>query len=71
MLVMEARPVGGSTSVRSPSPIKVHGTHPFQRKPDEEDSYTLATLVEEQSIGEAIGTFSSPVETLITLQPHL
>jgi hypothetical protein len=63
MLAMEERPVGGSPSVRSPSPVRDDGTHPFCRKSDEEDSYTPATLVEEQSVGEAIGTFSSPVES--------
>jgi hypothetical protein len=64
MLAMEARPVGGSPSVRSPSPVRDDGTHPFQRKSDEEDSYTPATLVEEKSVGEAIGTFSSPTESI-------
>jgi hypothetical protein len=71
MLAMEARPVGGSPSARSPSPVRDDGTHPFQRQSDEEDSYTPATLVEEKSVGEAIGTFSSPAESMITLQPHL
>jgi hypothetical protein len=63
MLAMEARRVGGSPSARSPSPVRDDETHPFWRQSDEEDSYTPATPVEEQSIGEAIGTFSSPVES--------
>jgi hypothetical protein len=61
MWVMEARPVGGSPSVIRLSPIRDDGNHPFHRQLDEEDSYTPTTPVEERSIGEAIGTFSSPV----------
>jgi hypothetical protein len=60
----EERPVGRSPSVRSPSPVRDDGTHPFHRKSNEEDSYTPSTLVEEQSVGEAIGTFSSPTESI-------
>jgi len=59
---MEARLVGGCPSTRSPSHVKDDGTHPFQRKSDEEDSYTPTTLVEEKSVGEAISTFTLPVE---------
>jgi len=62
MLVMEVRRVGGSPSDRIPSHVRDDETHPFRRQSDEEDSYTPATPVEEQSIGEALGTFSSQVE---------
>jgi hypothetical protein len=62
MLAMETRPIGGRLSVRSLRPVRDDGTHPFQRQSYEEDSYTPSTLVEEQSIGEAIGTFSLPVK---------
>ena len=63
MLAMEARWVGGIPSNRSPIPVRDDETHPFQRQSYEEDSYTPVTPVEEKSIGEAIGTFSSPAES--------
>jgi hypothetical protein len=71
MLAMEARRVGGSPSARILSPIRDDETHPFRRQSNEEDSYTPATLVEEKSIGEAIGTFSSLVERTHKIQPEL
>jgi hypothetical protein len=45
VLAMEERLVGGSPSVRSPSPVKDDETHSFCRQSYEEDSYTTATLV--------------------------
>jgi hypothetical protein len=63
MLETEVRPVGGSPSARSPSPVRDDGNHPFWRQSDEEDSYTLVTPVEEKLVGESIGTFSSPAES--------
>jgi hypothetical protein len=36
----------------------------FVRQSDEEDSFTPATPVEEQSIGESIGTLSSPTKSI-------
>jgi hypothetical protein len=64
MLAEEERPVGRNPSVRSTSPVKDDGTHPFHRKSNEEDLYKTSTPIEEQSIGEAIGTFSSPTESI-------
>ena len=64
MLAIEESSVGRSPSVGILSPVKDDGIHPFCRQSDEEDSYTPATLVEEQSVGEAIGTFSSPTKSI-------
>ena len=63
MLAREERPVGRSPYIRSLSLVKDDGIHPFYRKSDEEDSYTPATPVEDHPVGEAIGTFSSPMES--------
>jgi hypothetical protein len=63
VLSTEERLVGRSPSVRISSPVKDDGIHPFHRKSDEGDSYTPATPVEEKSVGEAIGTYSSLAES--------
>ena len=63
VLATEDRLVGISASVRSLSLVKDDGINPFRRQSNEEDSYTPATPVEEQSVGDAIGTFSSPSES--------
>jgi hypothetical protein len=63
VLATKERPVGRIPFARSPSAIKDDGIHPFCRQYDEEDSYTPAFSIEEQSIGEAIGTFSSATKS--------
>jgi hypothetical protein len=60
VIATEERPTRRSPSARSPSPIEDDKIHPFCKQSDEETSYTPSTPVEEQSIEEAIGTFSSP-----------
>jgi hypothetical protein len=52
-----------SPSIRILSPIKDDEIHPFRGKSYEEDSHTPTTPVEEQSIGEAMGIFSSPTKS--------
>jgi len=63
VLATEERLVGRTPSVRSTSPVKDDGIHPFCEQSNEEDSYTHATLIKEQSVAKAIGTFSLPTES--------
>jgi hypothetical protein len=63
MLAREERPVGRIPSIRILSPVRYDGINPLCRKSNEEDSYMSATPVEDQSVGGAISTFTSPAKS--------